>query len=133
MILGLVEDETNLYFSETESTTGMGPQTRDKYLRTLIRNLYNFHLNELFATVQNEYSDWRAPESQIRPKRLLWEASRALTDKLYVAPMVTTANWCNYSGFDTYFYVYGYAREVSKSCTIYALQDVVKAQYFFEY
>lgn len=54
----MVEDETHVYFSDSEFSEGMGPQTRDMYLRTLVRNAYSFHLNEIFATVQNEYSDW---------------------------------------------------------------------------
>lgn len=92
VVIGLTEDETNIYFSDEEFNSGLGPSTRDKYLRTLIQNSYDYHLNEIFATVQNEYSDWMSlsPSSSadqvIRPRHLLWEASKALTDKLYVAP-----------------------------------------------
>ena len=28
-----------------------------------VRNSYDFHLNEIFATVQNEYSDWSSDNS----------------------------------------------------------------------
>lgn len=55
----MVEDEsTDLFFGEKDVSEGIGPQTRDQYLRTLIRNTYNYHMNEIFATVQNEYTDW---------------------------------------------------------------------------
>lgn len=55
----MVEDEsTDLFFGEKAVSEGIGPQTRDQYLRTLIRNTYNYHMNEIFATVQNEYTDW---------------------------------------------------------------------------
>ena len=55
----MVEDEANdLFFSQEAISEGIGPQTRDQYLRTLIRNTYNYHMNEIFATVQNEYIDW---------------------------------------------------------------------------
>ena len=59
VILGMVEDEANdLFFNQEAVRDGIGPQTRDQYLRTLIRNTYNYHMNEIFATVQNEYTDW---------------------------------------------------------------------------
>ena len=70
-------------------------------------------VDEIFATVQNEYSDWLSG-GQIRPRHLLREASSALTDKLFVAPLVQTANWCNRSGFDTFMYVYGHAEQVRR-------------------
>lgn len=112
VMIGLGEEETDTYFSHSESVEGMGPGTRDKYLRTLIRNCYSFHLNEIFSTVQNEYSDWGG--GQIRPKRLRFLASRALTDKLYVAPALRTAKWCNQTGFPVYFFVFGEEEEEFK-------------------
>lgn len=110
VILGLVEDESDTYFSELEATQGIGPSTRDQYLRTLIRNNYDFHLNEIFATVQNEYSDWMSSDlsgGEIRPQYLQWEAAKAITDRLYTAPILQSANWCNQSGFPVYFYIFG--------------------------
>eukprot|EP00094_Tigriopus_californicus_P003297 TCALIF_03172-PA protein Name:"Similar to nlg-1 Neuroligin-1 (Caenorhabditis elegans)" AED:0.14 eAED:0.14 QI:0/0.92/0.71/0.92/1/1/14/10/968 len=110
VILGLVEDESDTYFSELEASQGIGPSTRDQYLRTLIRNNYDFHLNEIFATVQNEYSDWMSSDltgGQIRPHYLQWEAAKAITDRLYTAPIIQSANWCNQSGFPVYFYIFG--------------------------
>ncbi len=114
--MGLVEDETGLQFSEAEAAEGIGPDTRDRILRTLIRNTYNFHMNEIFATVQNEYTDWTwqgptrssAVDAPIRPGHLQWAASRALTDKLYMAPALMAANWCNHSAFPTFFYIYSH-------------------------
>ena len=59
----MAEDEaSDLFFKEKAVSEGIGPQTRDQYLRTLIRNTYNYHMNEIFATVQNEYIDWRTQE-----------------------------------------------------------------------
>ena len=84
VIVGLAEDEASeAILSEAEIAEGMGPATKDKYFRTLVRNTctksvvsfgqilqvptlelsfqirnsYDYHLNEIFATVQNEYSD----------------------------------------------------------------------------
>ena len=42
---------------------------------------------------------------------MLLAASQALTDRIYVAPLVQSANWCNQSGFPVYFYVYGEMEE----------------------
>ena len=120
VMMGLVDDETSLYFKESEKREGIGPDTRDKYLRTLVRNSYDFHLNEIFATVQNEYTDWLGNDGDIRPRKLLSLASHALTDKLYLAPLIQTASWCDRSGFPVYFYVFGkdeHRDEVSASPT----------------
>ena len=119
VILGTVEDEASaLYFGNTQWKEGIGPDTRDQYLRTLIRNTYNYHMNEIFATVQNEYIDWtiQGPleaEPPIRPRHLQMSASRAITDKLYLAPLLRTANWCNQSAFPTYFYIYAFCENVA--------------------
>lgn len=122
VMLGLAEDEaTSIYFADEEVRAGLAPRDRDRYLRTLVRNLFSFHLNEIFATVQNEYGGggdflergWRG-ERRPRPKRHQWEAARALTDKLVLAPMLDTADWCNQSGFPTFFYIYGHADKVRK-------------------
>ncbi len=76
--------------------------------RTLVRNGYEYHLNEIFATVQNEYSDWMAStEEDVRPRRLLSLAADAITDRLYLAPAIEAAEWCEASGFPLYFYVFG--------------------------
>ena len=113
-MLGIVEDEaSDLFFSQSSLLEGIGPDTRDRYLRTLIRNTYNYHMNEIFATVQNEYTDWslQGPleaEPPIRPRHLQKSAAKALTDKLYLAPLLKTANWCNQSAFQTFFYIYSY-------------------------
>ena len=118
--MGSVEDEaTYLYFSDTSLEEGIGPDTRDKYLRTLIRNTYNYHMNEIFATVQNEYIDWTVQgpleaDPPIRPRHLQKSASKAITDKLYLAPLLRTANWCHQSAFPTYFYVYTFCETVAR-------------------
>ena len=44
----------------------------------------------------------------VRPRHLQRLASQALTDKLYVAPIVQTANWCNETRYPVYLYVYSH-------------------------
>ena len=107
VLIGLVQDETDISFPERELRNGISSRTKDRYLRTLVRNTFTFHLNEIFATVQNEYTDWTNVEtltddfsedpinskqsaSQVRefkPYQIQHETSLALTDKLYTAPI----------------------------------------------
>ena len=102
MLLGLVQDEMNSYFPESELRHGISRKTKDRYLRTLVRNTFTFHLNEIFATIQNEYTDWTNAEAisdfsqsqtegslveETNPYLMQHEASLALTDKLYTAPI----------------------------------------------
>ena len=106
VLLGLVQDETDVYFPERELTNGISPNTKDQYLRTLVRNTFTFHLNEIFATIQNEYTDWTSTETlsdftdldfssrqananfiDYNPNVIQRETSLALTDKLYTAPI----------------------------------------------
>ena len=105
-MLGLVQDETDVYFPERELRNGISPNTKDQYLRTLVRNTFTFHLNEIFATIQNEYTDWTSTETlsdftdvdfssrqananfiDYNPNVIQRETSSALTDKLYTAPI----------------------------------------------
>ena len=104
--MGLVQDETDLFFTERELKLGITPKTKDRYLRTLVRNTFTFHLNEIFATIQNEYTDWTNAEAilhlsdgqvvskdsssyleESNPYLIQHETSMALTDKLYTAPI----------------------------------------------
>ena len=106
VLMGLVQDETNLFFAERELRSGINPKTKDQYLRTLVRNTFTFHLNEIFATIQNEYTDWTNAETisefsdgqvaskysssyfqESNPYLIQHETSMALTDKLYTSPI----------------------------------------------
>ena len=106
VLLGLVQDETDINFPERELRNGISPNTKDQYLRTLVRNTFTFHLNEIFATIQNEYTDWTSTETlsdftdvdfssrqananfiDYNPNVIQRETSSALTDKLYTAPI----------------------------------------------
>ena len=47
-----------------------------------------------------------APENT-RPRVEQSLAAAALSDKLYLAPITETAEWCVNSGFPVYFYIFG--------------------------
>jgi hypothetical protein len=37
---------------------GLNETRRDRLLRTLVRNVFRWHLNEIFSALRNEYTDW---------------------------------------------------------------------------
>ena len=62
------------------------------------------HLNEIFYTIENEYSsDSLGGTSPTVVRELV---SDALSDKLYVSPALETASWCNESGYEVFLYVH---------------------------
>ena len=94
-------------------------------LRTLVRNSYMHHLNEvtnfipnikynshtlillniqIFYTIENEYSPDPLPGESSQKMRE--RVSDALSDKLYVSPALDTASWCNETGYSVYLYVH---------------------------
>lgn len=54
----LVGFECLLFTWQADLAFGFEAQRRDAILRTLVRNSYRFHLNEILATITNEYIDW---------------------------------------------------------------------------
>ena len=88
-----------------------------RLLRTLVRNTYMHHLNEIFYTVENEYSPVGAAATPqaVRGKVFLCcetfflipvKVSEALGDKLYMSPALETASWCNESGYVVHLYLH---------------------------
>ena len=62
-----------------------------------MRNSYMHRLNEIFDTLENEYT----PNVAVRTKVL-----DALSGKLFVSSALETTSWCNESGYDVYLYVH---------------------------
>lgn len=59
------------------------------FCRTLVHNLFNFHRNEIFDAILNEYTDWDNPKNH--PKTIRNNVLAALSDALFVAPLIRTA------------------------------------------
>lgn len=53
--------ESYLDLSAQDLEFGFNETRRDRILRTYVRNAYYFHLNEIFSTLKNEYTDWDRP------------------------------------------------------------------------
>ena len=90
--------------------------TINRLLRTLVRNTYMHHLNEIFYTVENEYSPVGAAATPQAVRDKVFsvlskffipvKVSEALGDKLYMSPALETASWCNESGYVVHLYLH---------------------------
>ena len=132
IIVGVSDRETEELFSEEQLEEGISQHEQKRLvkskmvksdicnttrlLRTLVRNTYMHHLNEIFYTVENEYSPVGAaatPQavrgkvfSLILKPFIPVKVSEALGDKLYMSPALETASWCNESGYVVHLYLH---------------------------
>lgn len=53
--------ESYLEFNAQDLEFGFNETRRDRILRTFVRNAYYYHLNEIYSTLKNEYTDWDKP------------------------------------------------------------------------
>ncbi|KAF4527778.1 hypothetical protein B566_EDAN015834 [Ephemera danica] len=71
---------------------GLNETRRDRLLRTLVRNVFRWHLNEIFSALRNEYTDWeRAAGLAHNPLGVRDAALYVLGDGLTVAPLSRVA------------------------------------------
>ncbi|XP_042909755.1 neuroligin-4, X-linked isoform X1 [Parasteatoda tepidariorum] len=115
LLLGVSRIEYYFTFSSQEDRIGIEVSRRDRLLRTLVRNLFTYHLQEIFLTVVNEYTDWSKPDQH--PINVLDSTVDAMGDALVVAPLIRTANYHSklrqkYQK-GTYLYVFMYQTEES--------------------
>ncbi|XP_035713030.1 neuroligin-4, Y-linked [Folsomia candida] len=89
VLFGLSSLEKMTAFSETDLQSGFEGGRRDAILRTLIRNSYRFHLNEILATISNEYTDWE--KSSQHPVAMRDLTVSAVTDCLALAPVIAVS------------------------------------------
>lgn len=61
LLFGLTTIESYPDFCAQDLEFGFMEAKRDRMLRTFVRNCYYFHLNEIFAAIKNEYTDWVRP------------------------------------------------------------------------
>ena len=57
-MVGVTRAEAYFAFNSEDVQYGIEADRRSKILRTYVRNTYSFHLNEILATIVNEYTDW---------------------------------------------------------------------------
>lgn len=112
LMFGVTRIESYFHISEKEEKTGLEIVRRDKLLRTLVRNIFNYHLQEIFLTIVNEYTDWtKTTQHDIN---ILDGTLDALGDALVVAPVVKSANYHSMSRRKSYFYVFSHQTDDGK-------------------
>ena len=86
---------------------GLSEERRDQVLRTLVRNVYKYHNNEIFAVLRNEYTDWEmATKTELAIKRNVYEA---LSDGLVVSSLMQVLRYHSGLGSGrTYLYHLNY-------------------------
>ncbi|XP_076348081.1 neuroligin-4, X-linked-like isoform X1 [Tachypleus tridentatus] len=109
LLFGVTRAESYFHFSAREEVIGIDLDRRNRIFRTLVRNLYNYHQQEIYQTIINEYTDWNRPTQH--PFNLLEETVDALSDALIVAPLVKLGNMQAQVRQNTYFYVFGHQSE----------------------
>ncbi|XP_055936157.1 neuroligin-4, X-linked-like isoform X3 [Argiope bruennichi] len=112
LLFGVTKIESYFRFSAHEEKFGIDSVRRDRIFRTLVRNVFTFHLQEIYLTILNEYTDWLHPEQH--PLNIFETTVEALSDVLTVAPMLKAGNYHSMShASKTFFYVFDHQTEES--------------------
>lgn len=115
ILIGCTRSESFFDFGSFDEKYGIEPVRRDRILRTLVRNLFIYHLQEIFLTIVNEYTDWSRPVQH--PLNILDATVQALTDALYVAPSISSANVLSKLKHRIYLYVFNHPTDESDYST----------------
>lgn len=89
LLLGTVNYPAHHLLPNSDLENGIEKEKRDKILRTIVRNLFDFHRKEIFDAVVTEYTDWDNPKNH--PKTIRNGILSTLGDVLYTSPLVETA------------------------------------------
>ncbi|XP_042905768.2 neuroligin-1 [Parasteatoda tepidariorum] len=112
VMFGISKSTSYFQVTQQEESEGFGIGRRDKLLRTLVRNIFSYHLQEIFLTIINEYTDWsKTPQHNVN---VLESTLDALGDALFVAPVIRAANYHSEGQSVVYFYVFNYQTEGDK-------------------
>ncbi|KAJ6221743.1 hypothetical protein RDWZM_000288, partial [Blomia tropicalis] len=86
LMAGVTRVEAPPIFSSHEERNGITIARRDRLVRTLVRNSFDYHQQAIFHTLVNEYTDWTRPVEH--PINLMDSLVELLGDALVVSPMV---------------------------------------------
>lgn len=101
LLFGLTTTESYLDLSAQDLEFGFNETRRDRILRTFVRNAYFFHLNEIFSTLKNEYTDWERPVQN--PLNVRDATLEVLSDGQTAAPLIRVGYLHTVRGGKTYF------------------------------
>lgn len=86
LLFSLTSTESYLDLGAQDLEFGFNESRRDRILRTFVRNSYFYHLNEIFSTLKNEYTDWEKPTQN--PLSVRDAALEVLSDGHTAAPLI---------------------------------------------
>ena len=109
LLFGITKAEAYDQFTTYDERHGIDISRRDRLLRTLVRNLFQFHLQEILATIVNEYTDWTRPF--FHPISLFDSLVDIFSDALIVAPTIQTGLYHTKQSRETYFYTFEHQTE----------------------
>ena len=112
LLFGVTQAESFFAFSADDNQYGIEGDRRNRLLRTFVRNTYQFHLQEILATIINEYTDWE--KSVLHPINIRDETLEALSDGQFIAPMIKTAELQSSQHHPSFFYVFEYQTKASE-------------------
>jgi carboxylesterase type B len=104
LLIGVMKNEGFCFFSEDDIQNGITPSKRDKIIRTLIRNLFEFHKQKIYDIVSHHYMDY---EREADNGTLLNNMMDMIGDVLYGAPAIDLARRHSAIG-RTFFYSFTY-------------------------
>ncbi|KAI9578538.1 hypothetical protein GQX74_009112 [Glossina fuscipes] len=101
LIFCLTSVESHLDLNAQDLEFGFNETRRDRILRTFVRNNFHYHLNEIFAVLKNEYTDW---EKAIRSPLSSRDATLAfLSDGHTASSLIKLGYMHNLRGGKSYF------------------------------
>ncbi|XP_014362989.2 neuroligin-1 [Papilio machaon] len=101
LLFGLTTTESYLEFNAQDLEFGFNETRRDRILRTFVRNAYYYHLNEIYSTLKNEYTDWDKPVQN--PLSVRDATLEILSDGRTAAPLIRLGYLHALRGGTTYF------------------------------
>lgn len=122
LLFGLTSTESYLDLSAQDLEFGFNETRRDRILRTYVRNSYYYHLNEIFSTLKNEYTDWEKPMQN--PLSVRDATLEVLSDGHTAAPLIRIGYLHSLRGGKTFFLHFLHQsgeRDFPQVCTILAL------------
>ncbi|XP_022250885.1 neuroligin-3-like [Limulus polyphemus] len=112
LLLGVSRMEFYYKFSANEERYGIGKDRRTKLFRELVRNVYKYHLKEIFYVLENEYTDWE--RTMEHPINILETTAHAISDGLVVGPLFKAAKYRAKGSKKTFLFVFGHQTEDSE-------------------
>uniref|UniRef100_A0A6P7GHC1 Neuroligin-1-like n=1 Tax=Diabrotica virgifera virgifera TaxID=50390 RepID=A0A6P7GHC1_DIAVI len=102
LLFGLTSTESYLDLNAQDLEFGFNETKRDRILRTYVRNAYYYHLNEIFSTLKNEYTDWEKPSQN--PLSVRDATLDVLSDGHTAAPLIRIGYLHSLKGGTTFFF-----------------------------